>query len=372
MVLLGLFITLSLEASTTLLWGLHDVSVLFPLPENVQGNQLLKASDNGKFGELLPLDYLLTQNDLIQAKSNHELYKNLVAVGFRFDPELRHLKLILQPLISHALPWEPAVSTEDAGVHIFYQLTEDEFKNFLEDYLSLKKAHSVSALTGPLTIHPVLQAEQMKGSFSKALKNLLLKNTGAERIVQFTTMQLTSLGGVWTFTGMTVADGKLTPIVIPRLHSTSQEFTNVGRGDYIAAEVLPAPKGLDVFVTAFKGKPSSPIEFKTVMKDVTAAVRIENPRLHDSTTLDCVSCHTAQGVQVWANKYFADEMGRETLDSYTSSFNLSNLSPDRMNLSNLRAFGYLRNEMAINQRVINESADVASRLNSAYKKTAKP
>lgn len=318
-----------------------------------------------KFGQLLPLSFLESQPSISSTEDHTQVYKVLSAVGMRIDPELRLIKLVFQPLTNKIFPWEAKeVTTEDMAVHVFYELSSSEFKNFIDQYRVLKNQYNVRATLSALSVHPILKNEKMQGPYSKALSQLILKYTGQTKITQITTMQLLSVGGIWNFTGVTVKDGKFKAIVIPRIEKTEQEFTNVGRGDFIAAEMRPKPLGKDTFNNIMMADISPVRDMVILREEVAAAFRIENPKVHNTESMDCVSCHTAQPVKVWANKYFPQEMATQSFDSYKSTFNLKNISPVKNNLSNIRAFGYLNAEVAINQRVINESAEVASYLNS--------
>jgi hypothetical protein len=92
--------------------------------------------------------------------------------------------------------------------------------------------------------------------------------------------------------------------------------------------------------------------------------KIENPRLNSPETIDCVSCHVAQSARLWEQGHFPNLKLDQSTFQYQSTFNLQNGSVSQRSTHLLRAFGYDGAEPAINQRVINESANVADTLNA--------
>lgn len=98
-----------------------------------------------------------------------------------------------------------------------------------------------------------------------------------------------------------------------------------------------------------------------------ALARFRNPKKTNPLTLDCVSCHIANASELYAVDRFPELERVEVKDTYTNPrpdvFNLENTTIAPKSTKILRAFGYFGDKAAINQRAINESANVAHYLN---------
>ena len=100
--------------------------------------------------------------------------------------------------------------------------------------------------------------------------------------------------------------------------------------------------------------------------------RIENPRIHSPSTLDCVHCHITESTRIWANKV-AKSMVKESetteglyvKSAISKKHNLTNVTRSTEHNKSIRAFGYFQNLPSINQRTINESSQVAEDMNKS-------
>ena len=154
---------------------------------------------------------------------------------------------------------------------------------------------------------------------------------------------------------------------IPRISGLKQTFfNNPIRPNYFSnAGPSPAPQGADTFNLIMRDSRSlNQANEAEVSEGTLATFRIENPTSHNPHTIDCVSCHVAQSAQLVAIRQFPwlmlDLRGEQF--RYVSQFNLTNQSRNAGNTTLLRSFGYDRKEPAVNQRVINETAQVLERL----------
>lgn len=339
-------------------WSLNDVSILFPLPNDLENSSLLKAYDSGLKGSLIPKEFFIHFPELDSRRTdNSQIYPELEVLAARLDPMLLQIRLVFQPLGWNALEIEKGPIALDQAIHVTYQLSSPEFQIFISNYQDLILKNKVKLQGIPLTTHPVLASEKMKGPFSQGLKNLLLASVGHKNIARITFMQLISNGGVWGFSGVDVKDGKLKKLIIPRTKSTEQEFTNVSVSRYSAGEVLPAPKGADTFNSILQDLINAKSDLKVVRKEVASAFKVENPRVHTTESVDCVSCHTANGARDFALKLFSKDINRSEFSEYPSPYQASERATN-----NLRVFGYFNHEPSISQRVINESAEVVLEL----------
>ena len=82
--------------------------------------------------------------------------------------------------------------------------------------------------------------------------------------------------------------------------------------------------------------------------------------------MDCFCCLVALSDRSWFEKNRSDLGLHPIADAFAyknSHYNLENKSTNVHNTQSLRAFGYFGHELAISQRVINESAAVADQIN---------
>jgi len=94
---------------------------------------------------------------------------------------------------------------------------------------------------------------------------------------------------------------------------------------------------------------------------IDEAYSVENPRRENPTTADCVSCHIADRARRRADN-LRDVTHTSTQEYANPSFPL-NVPPGALGLNSQRALGYFDRLLSVNQRVVNESAEVADALN---------
>lgn len=323
-------------------FSLNDLSILMPL-----SSRLLKASDLGGTGELLPKNLLYTLPEL--TSQGHEVdHLRLKVVGIRIDPlgenNLPQIRLVFQPVEN--------LEALDAAVHASYNLSENEFHHLLENL----------PITPPsdLQVHPVLKKEKLKGSYTKKLFGLILSKIGVGNLTKITFMASTQ--DTWDFGGVEINGGHIQPMTIPRILNVNQRFQNAALipDHFFNGAMIPFPKGADTFNLLVQNSLEISIERRgEVLKAAIAAARVENPKIHHIQSIDCVSCHTAQMARLWAVKNFP--INTKEFE-YTSKFSLKNTSPFPFQTRNLRAFGYHGRNPTISQRTINETALVLEQL----------
>jgi hypothetical protein len=347
----------------------NDISILMPLQQNPSEDNLLRASTEGAFGELFPRRFLDQMPELVFEPAD-ETYKKLRVVAIRIDPcfpTTTH-SLGCQPQIR--MIWQPIVQRSrgemkllDAAVHTFYNLTTSDFTMLIQQLEELKAAFQIENLDEILTINPQLKKLGLTSDYAQKLFSILLSHTGAERLQQATFMQLTGSENVWTFGGVFVLNNQINLLPIPRIGGFSQAFTNNTRnGDaFLHGGAHPAPQGADnINLLIGESRNIKPSDEATVIENTLSAFRIENPNLHNPSTMDCVTCHAAQPARLWAIKQYPslslNERGEEF--KFKSKFDLTNSSTNPSNTKLMRAFGYDGIEPAISQRTINETAKI--------------
>jgi hypothetical protein len=369
-------------------WGLNDVSILMPLPLEVRDDHLLRADVRGAKGTLLPAD-LFRRVGVLAAVNSREpgSYQSLRVIAIRVDPCFpgadplghscrRQIRLVWQPL---EVDREGRITTVDAAVHTFYDLTENEFQFLLGDLARLKQGSMDVGHGLPLQVHPVLATQGLVGPFGKGLRETVLRHAGEVNLTRLTFMRLHGPNIIWVFGGFDIDRGMIEKIPIARVPNfpvaTAQTFINrtLTGDDFRMSGLAPFPEGSDTFNLLMRESSKiDPVrDRQEIIENVMSIHRVENPDFHSPESVDCVSCHVAQPARHFALKNFG-AFGLEKLaetHAYRSALNLQNTSPVQANTRSIRAFGYFFRDPAISQRAINETAAAVQRLNEKLNET---
>lgn len=370
---------------------LSDVSVLFPLPPSGR-DTLLKATTEGDHGALIPLALFSEMPALVPGSvgpgggpatgtQKLEEHARLRAVAMRVDPCFpslslpadqcrRQVRLVFQMMHDIGERW----SAVDVGVHAFYDLPAADFDRLARRLDALKKTIAAPRGTAPLDVHPTLAKEGLEGTYAKGLFAIVLKEIGAARLVRLTMMALPQDQAEWSFQGFDVKGGKLLPIGIAGTKTTEQAFHVLGYRDPVDPKNvvlggMPMPAiGDDLALDALlgpHGDNAPPPSEDALAKAAAAAVRIENPTKHHAEDTSCVACHTAgparERYETKAKRSLATHP-----EAFTSAFDLTSTTTLKGDLKSLRAFGYRGSVPVLSQRVIHESAAVASAMSKTY------
>lgn len=368
-------------------WDLNDVSILYPLPKSIADDgAMIQLRDRGRGGPLLPERYLDQTPALSQFQNKIDERNSLRVVAVRIDPCFadtivvcrRQIRLSWQPLVR--LP-DGRITSVDAALHSFYDLTDEEFSAFLNELSQVRRTQGFSSRGWPLQVHPVLRAQGLNGGFAQSLKQLVLKYAGEENLRKLTFMVVRGPEVFWGFGGYDIDEyGRVFPIEIPRMGSivVHQSFVNHSRAgdDFVRAILSPTPiegERLDLFIRGSAKLTQSGISEEEIVQALRAGHMAENPGRHNPNTLDCVSCHLAQSVLDFGERLFpALAVVARTPDVVyeNSQFTLSQAGSGMggaerpWHTRNLRAFGYFGSTPAISRRVIHESAEAARVLNA--------
>lgn len=364
--LLAFLLAASAQAQTVLM---HDISILLPKPTVPQNNDALKVSTVGVMGELLPKTIHAKLPKLEFTFDQATQSELLEVMAIRIDPpEIRLVWGVFKDFASNGQ--RPRVLGLDASVHTFYKLEKsDEFMQKLKLISELTRSDVNATL--PLSVHPTLSREGINGPYGTALKTLLLENIGAKNLTKMTFMAVSAVHLRWDFGGFLVTNGKPLALKIAKLGSAKlQTFVNDDfPGMDFSGEITPAPRGQDAFNKLVSNSlvSANRTPEKLIASHGTSK-RIENPKLETSDTIDCVSCHVAQQVRYISE---ANEPSlRQSMENryVNEAFNLQNKSTGRTRTDNVHAFGWFGDAASINQRTINETANVATKLNAAIPK----
>ena len=355
---------------------MNDVSILLPLPTTTETGALPRASDQGAKGELLPWAVIEGFDTLFHRRDQRVTYSALRALGIRIDPCFkekgichRQIRLVWQPVLSVG----GQISTLDAAVHSFYELSAEEFAQALADLEKLERESGVQTAALPLGIHPAAKAQGVNGAFVTGIRSFLTKFAGQKNLTRATAMFTRGPGNIlWGFSGVDIVDGKPQVMIVPRTgNRTLQTFVNrsMPGTDYDRPVITPnLEPGEDVLEWLLGDTPVlTDAPESAIIDDMISAAKIQNPEIHSPETMDCVSCHTSGPSLALGLRFFPALKDKAEGATFRSSFDLSNHTVHKDHTRNLRAFGYFGNEPAFSQRLINESAAIAQALNQGQR-----
>lgn len=383
--------------------GMTDVTVLYPIPSNVDFfDDLLGPSSELDQGELLPPEIFaelatlpapkMFDNNGAEVDPQRALFADwadafslLRVVGVRLDPCFGEnhdlggrgcaatIRLTAQFFQPRSVAGNRLIPDGRSAIHLFYEVSKQDFAALAKGMLELRKASGLPLQKGLITtadgVHPTLAAEGVRGPYATALKELLLKYAG-ERTLTQVAFCVQDRGAAdqyyggnrevnnrWVFGRHGYRDGHLRPLDIDTLDyvglQTVDSAAANGRRD--AVIVTPAITVRDNVLQQLNRRPEpdgtlDPAKMESARQ---AALVLQNPDRYTARTADCVSCHIAK--QVLLNH------APDPLDFKSYTFRL-----DRTNdaIGPFRMFGYDSGARPIlSARVVNETALVLEHVN---------
>lgn len=357
--------------------GLNDITVLLPLPSAKEFSELLPTEKliPKKAYSLLPILFPVIDQD-------NAYEHNLKVIAMRFDPCFFEGTGPMKCTPQIRLVWQPLIivgeqtNTLDTAIHSFYSFNTTEWQNILAELKSISNADPSLALQA----HPTLLAEGYHGPYWQNLKTLVLKYCNEKSLNRLTVMT-NRMDRVWGFQGLDKKTDNTTgwtQIRIPTLTIPDRPDALVVNQAFFldpdSMQNLREFKGgislIDKKSTSWFRMSSDSLKFKETFKQedlenlIQRAYAIENPNLHNPGTVDCVSCHLAQVMRLWTEDNFPNQKFNELFktDIYTSTKPTSNLSIEPYQFNRARNLGYFNRDLAISQRVINETAQILTGL----------
>lgn len=358
--------------------GTTDVSILVPLPAPGASRDFVRPGEAAAHGALLPramFDQALGGRSLDVDVSDSR-YDALRLVSLRLDPCssrgaapgacTSEIRLVFQALVDE--PPGPGatggLAATDGAVHVVYDVPRDELVGALTEILTLKRASGDLALQ-ELAPHPILAKEGLSGPFATGLRQVILGHLGEARVARVTFFDhnfgLDSDG--WTFGVFDRApEGQLAPGTIPTLgRATEIVGGSSARAPLPAsnAEPFDSQKTKDAVAPLVSpGRPAAGTpEAAALGATLVAALRVQDPSVHDASTTTCSNCHLAEGAVAVASAVYA----MPSTGAFTHARSLARVDR-RTSVTNLHAFGYLGRDVSIMQRTANESVLVADRM----------
>ena len=356
-------------------YDLNDVSFLMPLPGAAERDALLAMASAGDQGALLPKVYFDQLPELLQGVSKDLVYSQLRVVSVRVDPCFpgatppaaplcrKQVRLVAQPVVLEADAGTASVTTEDATVHLFYDLDDAQFQTVLDGLQALKAQAGDATRGQPLDVHPVMKAQGVRGEYAKALNALVLKAAGESTLTRVAFMTLINVNNRWAFGAFNRSGATLVADEIPRTKGKLlQGVVEQGSGGTSrAGELVPTIAG-DELPTLLESLELASADEGTLKRALTSALQIEHPERSSPRTIDCASCHVASRART-----NAERVRKVTTTGWADAFNDARFDLRRVDEAKedpraLRAFGYFGKLSALSQRTINESAAIAAAL----------
>jgi hypothetical protein len=347
-------------------FDLNDVSFLFPLPASpAERGDLLAMADAGGRGELLPASVFAELPAPLHGLRDVSL-ADLHVVSARVDPCFvsrsdgpcrSQVRLVVQPVRLDNV----VTRADDAAVHLFYDLDEAGFADLVAALDELRALAGAATGCRPLGVHPVMQAEGLRGPYALRLRQAILDGAGASNLVRVAVMQLQQPGSVWRFTAFDLAGDELVRLPVPRTGGLDSQAFSLSDTETNAGFLDPSPEGSLVPLLLDPSAIRS-ASMSTLAAAGAEAFAIENPGRHDTTDTDCVSCHVTR--RALANALAVREFEPDDAPAYANPRHDLSLVGNTLSTGSQRAFGYFDSEPSIAPRVIDETAEVADALSA--------
>lgn len=345
--------------------GLNDVTWLLPLEPSDAGSAF------GAPIELIPFasfDRLTTARPVVRTELSR-----LRVVALRFDICDRAqpvpcdaaadgvFRLVLQPVFG------TPHRVEDVAFHGFYAVPRAEVPQVVDELRALAALQDVPR-EASLRVNTAFSTNPEYRARLVALVSTYAKAARLHRMTLFG--QETDVASlIWIFRGEERVDGgPLLSIEVPDIRLTQQEVTLFGGDSYLVSPVADAPLGFSraMMESSFRAAPQD--EQVTSVKSLVA---VDNPALHTSNTVQCVSCHVTTtllpgraadaGVDVTALEAFYG----------TAPFDASLLGTQATRTRTLRALGYVGEQPLTTTRVVNETVNVLRELEVRFPPASK-
>lgn len=343
-----------------------DVTIIYPLPVPGDLDVLIQPTDEGTGGPLLPATvfvdgHIPELDELAPLADDAGRLGALRVVAIRFDPcsgaaPCRPgMRLVFQSLRNDG----GFIVARDGAVHAFYELTTPAFQAAVDE-LRILRAEDAAAPAVKLDIHPRLRAEGPTGAFAQRIKALVMSHAGAANLVRVTHFRHHVQGpAMWSFAMRERRAGSWQDSIVPTTAVTEQSLNTISGGRW-DADIVPAVAHVDDVTRLFEV--ATPQEESTAFH---ATVRVLNPRVHTSETIDCATCHIAPIVATFARSTRGLDVESYS-DRFRSTYPLdaaSQSEDEATGFQNVHMLSYLGTSLSVSARTANETALVLELLN---------
>jgi hypothetical protein len=349
--------------------GMNDVTILAPVPASADA-ALMRATDLMDDGTpLVPRALFDRLNEepieIFAPIVPPDAYEALQLVAVRFElcdrnrpepcseTEDGRLRLVLQPYRSS----QGVGGFDDVGLHAFFSIPAAEIPAVVRELRALARIQSAPP-DAPLDVNPALAAGN--AAYADALRALVRRIAGEQSFVRLTLNAQPSMAAAvrWVLRGVEMRDGALADVVIPGIAGSTEGVIKSGR-TFTADPVSDTPAGMTEIMTE-RSFDAANDERKRELIAVLAAA--ENPNVNATDTVSCVACHlSTQLTYLRTTEAVADSIAGR----YTSSYDLTVRGALRT-ANTLRALGWVRQEMIISRRVVNDTAQLLLELQTRF------
>lgn len=346
--------------------GMNDVSVLFPLPDRLSAPGYLRATDQGAHGILLPRKVfdLIPTFPVVPAEGL--VYDRMRVLSLRFDgcggprddchPQIR---LVLQPLRDDGL-------ARDSALHVFYRLGPASMGEVV-GALRRMRALAPGLTDGPLDVNPALAAQGVMGPWGAALRELLLRHIGEQRLTRMTFfLRAPPVQEVWFFGGVERTDGAFVVMDIVGVGRGNQRVIRTEEAQGYRYDLTPEGATPEDHGAVLSAAASARVSAEARNAALASLHRVENPERYVPDQLPCAGCHLATYLLAEAGRTHGVTPEGFAADRFTSRHDLSLRGGSGDVSSSLRAFGWFNADAMIAQRTVNESAAVIDDLDRRY------
>jgi len=338
-----------------------DVSILYPLPQRV--DQLIPASEQATYGQLYPETLYHTEIGPVDIGIT---YSDLHLIALRFDPCSARkscnaeVRAIFQPVLV-GQDGKPTVA--DGAIHVFYGMSQSELVTFMKQVLRAKLLYGTGVDYGTtLGPHPILAAG-LDGKFASELHALVLEHLGESRIERFTERnhQIPAQDR-WDFYLFERDGTDLVRKGIATTEADEQQVTGTHTDPLTAGGIVVVNPVLDSPVVAIVDVDRPAAADDAIRNGFARAIELQDPTKETSESVDCVSCHLAEG----GRRVGVTEYGLSPTGAFQSDRSLD-YERDLRSITNLHMFAYDGRSVSVTQRVANESAVTAEAMQALVK-----
>jgi hypothetical protein len=339
-----------------------DVSILYPLPDTV--DQLIRPAEEAAYGQLFPEPLFPT---VIGPVDVAVTYGDMRLIALRVDPCSARkncnpeVRAIFQPILVGA---DGELTVADGAIHVFYGMPKAELVAFQKEILRLKLRYGTGIDYGPtLGMQPILAATGPNGEFALGLHALVLEHLGESRIERFTERNHQIPGqDRWDFYLFDRVDADLVRQTIATTSTDEQQVTGTPADPAAAGGIILVNPPLDSAVLAIVDENRPPAATDAIRMGFARAIELQDPTKENSESIDCVSCHLAEGGRhVGVSQY-----GLTATGAFQSDRSLA-YERDLAAITDLHMFAYDGRYVSVTQRVANESAVIAEAMQALVK-----
>ena len=266
------------------------------------------------------------------------------------------LRLVFQPLLGSR-------GAVDVGLHAFYTIPAADLGHVVNELRAIARLRGTqSELHGPLSGRSIGFPE----ASLPRIYALLDQYAVSERLIRLSAMgqDVRSTSPRVVFRGLELRNGEMVDITVATLDVSEQVAALTSPGpSYDVTPVADSPAGFALALTSDSFNAATPADQRFALD---ALVATQNPRLHTSSTVQCIGCHTSTYLGIHrALDAGIDISGLPSAFTTTHDVRLDE-TISGTNPSSLHNFGWVTFDVAISRRVINETAVVLDEIEQRF------